>query len=148
MTCAASVSTIAAHVTKYAPPGRLRFSAGGARPVSGDGGCTDESSQVLIPNRFDPSKSSGRHASAVPNPRDSRHGAFVAFWKRRRRRLLRGLFRFSILSVVLAATLFAIYQQTEIRRLAFDATLELGIGRCELYVDRKRDLVDWKCFGK
>ena len=31
---------------------------------------------------------------------------------------------------------------------AFDATLELGIGRCELYVDRKRDLVDWKCFRK
>ena len=49
---------------------------------------------------------------------------------------------------MLAAVLFAIYRQTEIRSLAFDATLELGIGRCELYVDRKRDIVDWKCFRK
>ena len=116
--------------------------------MSGDCGCTDESSRVLIPNRFDPSKSSASHAGAAPNPRDSRHGVFVSFWKWRRRRLLRCLFRFFIVSVVLAAVLFAIYRQTEIRKLAFDASLELGIGRCELYVDRKRDLVDWKCFRK
>ena len=102
----------------------------------------------MIPNRFDPSKSSASHAGAVPNPRESRYKAFITFWRWRRRRLFRCLFRFCILSVVLAAMLFAIYRQTEVRRLVFDATLELGIGRCELYVDRKRDIVDWRCFRK
>jgi len=92
--------------------------------------------------------SSGARDSAVPNPRGSRHDVFVALPKWRRRRLLRGLFRLCILGVVLAAVLVVIYRQMEIRRLVFDATLELGIGKCELYVDRKRGLVDWKCFRR
>ena len=103
-------------------------------------------SPILIPNRFDPSKYS--RDSTVPNPRDSRHGAFVALPKWRRRRLFRFLIRLCVLSVVLGGVLVAVWRQTEIRRMVFDATLELGIGRCELYLDRKRDLVDWKCYRR
>ena len=101
-----------------------------------------------MPNRFDSSKSSGSRDGAVPNPRDSRHGAFVALSKWRRRRLLGCLFRLCVLGVVFATVIVAIWRQTEIRRLVFDATLELGIGRCELYLDRERDLVDLKCFRR
>ena len=97
---------------------------------------------------FDSGKSSASRDSAVPNPRDSRHGVFIAFWKLRRRRLFRRLLRLCVLSVVLGGALVAVYRQTEIRSLAFDATLEFGIGKCEVYVDRERDLVDWKCFRR
>ena len=93
-------------------------------------------------------KSSDSHNSVVPNPRDSRADTFISLPQRRRRRILRWLLRLGVLSVVLTAVLVAIYQQAEIRRLVFDATLELGIGRCELYVDTKRDLVDWKCLRR
>ena len=102
----------------------------------------------MIPNRYDRSKYSGSGGSEVPNPRDSRHGALVSFWKLRRRRLFRCLFRFCVLSVVLGGAVVAVWRQTEIRSLVFDATLELGIGRCELYLDRKGDLVDWKCYRR
>ena len=102
----------------------------------------------MIPSRFDRSKYSRSRDGAVPNPRDSRHGVLVAFWKLRRRRLLRCLFRLCVLSVVLGGAVVAVWQQTEIRSLVLDATLELGIGRCELYLDRKSDLVDWKCYRR
>lgn len=92
--------------------------------------------------------SSGARDGAVPNPRGSRHRVFIGLPEWRRRRLLRSLFRLCVLSVVLTAVLVVTYQQMEIRRLVLAATLELGIGKCELYVDRKRDLVDWKCFRR
>ena len=102
----------------------------------------------MISNVFNRRESSASRPSVVPNPRDSRHGVFVAFWKLRRRRLFGFLFRLCVLSVVLSGALVAIWQQMEIRRLMFDATLELGIARCDLYLDRNRDLVDWKCFRR
>ena len=84
----------------------------------------------------------------MPNPRDGRRGTFVPFWKLRRRRVLGCLFRLCVLSVVLGGVLVAVWRQTEIRSLVFDATLELEIGRCELYLDRKRGLVDWNCYRR
>ncbi len=89
----------------------------------------------MIPNRFHPSKSS------APNPRSNRAETFEPWSRRRRRSRARAM----LYSALLVALLAALYVQTTVHWITLNATVDLMVGECEIYLNAERNAGRFTC---